>query len=59
MNASIFIMPHERAEALEAYARYLNAEQIEQIDDAPETAIINLKINVDTPVCTLTVIEEG
>lgn len=57
--AEIFIMPHERAEALEAYAKHLSAEQRKQIDDAPETAIVRLRINFNAHGTAVDIIEEG
>lgn len=59
MIASVFIEPHERYEAIEAYRARLTAEQIEQIKDAPDGALINLKFGVGADGTTLTVIEEG
>lgn len=59
MIASIFIQPHERHEALEAYKDRLTPEQIEEIEDAPESAIINLRCNIGQPGTQVTVIEEG
>lgn len=59
MIAAVFIEPHERAEALEAYKDRLTPEQVEQIDDAPETAIIQLRFGIDAAGTVVTVIEEG
>jgi hypothetical protein len=59
MNALIFIMPHERGEAIEAYRDRLTAEQIEEIEDAPETALVQLNIGVGEPGTKVIVIEEG
>lgn len=39
---SVFIQPHERAEAMEAYRDWLTPNQIDEIMDAAETAIIML-----------------
>jgi hypothetical protein len=59
MMASIFIMPHERGEALEAYRDRLTEAQVDEIDEAPETAIIKLDFGVGAPGTLVTVIEEG
>lgn len=59
MMASVFIMPHERDEAIEAYRAKLTDEQVEQINDAPDGAIINLRFGVGAPGTHLTIIEEG
>lgn len=42
MNIQVVIEPHERHEALEAYKDWLAPDQLEQIDDAPEGALIHL-----------------
>lgn len=42
MNATIWIEPHERWEARQAYADWLSDDQKDQIDEAPETALIRL-----------------
>lgn len=57
--ASIFIMPHERHDAVEAYQNRLTPEQIEEINDAPEEAIINLQFGINAPETKITIIEEG
>lgn len=57
MIFDIFIEPHERYEAVEAYADRLSPTQIETITDAPETALIRLQIS-DSSTQVL-VIEEG
>lgn len=57
MNIQVVIEPHERLEALEAYKDWLTPEQREQIEDAPESALIGLnRINRETFVH---IIEEG
>lgn len=56
---TIFIMPHERHDALEAYADRLSAEQIAQIQDAPDEAIVQLKFNLGAPGWEVEIIEEG
>jgi hypothetical protein len=33
MRAEIFVAPHERIEAIEAYDRYLSDEQAQEIED--------------------------
>lgn len=59
MMAAVFIEPHERGEALEAYKDRLTAEQVEQIEDASESAIIRLRFGFGAPGTQVTVIEEG
>lgn len=59
MNAIIFVMPHERGEAIEDYGDRLSAEQIEEIRDAPETALVQLNFGITTPGVKVIVIEEG
>lgn len=56
IEASVFIEPHERFEALDAYRSRLTASQIDEIEDAPESALIVLRFGADTHVL---VIEEG
>lgn len=58
MMMSIFIEPHERHEALDAYKDRLTLAQIEEIDEAPESAIIRLTVGVGQPDTTVTIIEE-
>jgi len=57
MLMSVFIEPHERFEAVEAYAKFLTAEQREEIDEAPESALI--KLDMGGGPTRVTVIEEG
>lgn len=59
MMASVFIEPHERWEAIEAYRDRLTPEQVDQIEEAPEGAIINLCFGVGAAGTQITVIEEG
>jgi len=57
MNIKIFIEPHERHEAIEEYRQWLSPEQEDEIDEAPDSAIIILdRSNGKTVV---QVIEEG
>lgn len=57
MKMEVFIEPHERAEALEAYRQWLRPDQEQEIEDAPESAVVCLsRTNWQT---TITVIEEG
>lgn len=57
MDVRVFIEPHERHEALEAYRQWLNVDQEAEIKDAPQSAIICLhRTNWTT---TIQVIEEG
>jgi hypothetical protein len=58
MQASVFIEQHERFEALETYKDKLSAEQIDEIEDAPEGALIRLVFGSHVPTQVL-VIEEG
>jgi hypothetical protein len=59
MNAMIFIQPHERGEAIEAYGDKLSAEQIDEIRDAPETALVQLNFGITAPGAKIIIIEEG
>lgn len=58
MQATIYIEPHERNEAVEAYAQWLSLEQREQISDAPEGALIRIDRS-DGKTVAVVVIEEG
>jgi hypothetical protein len=42
MNIQVYIEPHERLEALEAYRQWLTPELENEIMNAPESAIIRL-----------------
>ncbi len=42
MLVAIHVVPHERAEAVRAYARFLTPELVEQIEDAASDRIIRL-----------------
>lgn len=59
MMAAVFIEPHERAEAIDAYRDRLTAEQIDQIDDAPEGALIRLSFGIGAAGTAVQIIEEG
>ena len=59
MNAMIFIEPHERGEAIEAYGDRLTQEQIDEIEDAPEGALVQLNFGIAAPGTKVIVIEEG
>lgn len=59
MIAAIYIEPHERFEAIEAYRDRLTAEQIDEISDAPDGALVQLKFDIGMAGTTITVIEEG
>lgn len=59
MNMAVYVAPHERHEAIEAYRDRLSAEQVEQIKDAPDEALILLTFGINAPGTSLTVIEEG
>lgn len=49
MTGAIFIEPHERREAIEAYRDWLTNEQIDKIDEAPESALVQLVFGITTP----------
>lgn len=55
--ATVFIEPHERAEAIEAYKDRLTTDQVDEIKDAPDGALIRL--SVGRGQLDLTIIEEG
>lgn len=59
MMTAVFIEPHERGEAIEAYASRLTFEQIDQIQDAPDGALVRLDFGIGGPGATVTIIEEG
>ena len=61
MNVRVFIEPHERIEAMEAYRDWLTPAQIDTIMDAPEGSMFALSMTSLEGVrtCDLTVIEEG
>lgn len=59
MNAIVFIEPHERYEAVEAYGDRLTEEQIEEISDAPEGALVQLNFGVGIEGTRVIIIEEG
>ena len=59
MIATVFVEPHERGEALEAYKDRLSKEQVAKIEDAPESAIIKLSFGMDQPGTFVEIIEEG
>ena len=59
MKALIFIEPHERYEAIEAYRDRLTQEQIYEIQDAPENALVQLSIGIASRGSKVIVIEEG
>jgi hypothetical protein len=59
MIASVFIEPHERFEAVEAYKDRLTPEQIEEVTEAPDGAIVQLRFGTDMAGTQITIIEEG
>lgn len=59
MIATVFIEPHERSEAVDAYRDRLTAEQVDEITDAPESAIVRLSFGVGAVGTTVQIIEEG
>ena len=56
---NVFIEPGERGEALEAYKDWLTPEQVAEIENAPESAIIRLQRDFGGVKTKITVIEEG
>lgn len=59
MMATVFIEPHERFEAIEAYRDRLTPEQIDEISDAPDDAIVQLRFGIGSAGVQITIIEEG
>lgn len=59
MMAAVFIEPHERGDAVDAYKDRLTLDQIDEIYDAPDGAIIKLSFGVAVPGTQITIIEEG
>ena len=59
MMAVVFIEQHERFDAVEAYRDRLTPEQIGEIYDAPDSAIIQLRFGLGASGTQLLVIEEG
>lgn len=58
---AVWIEPHERHEAIQAYKDWLSPAEIEQIEDAPETALIRLDLGIcgDRGINAVHIIEEG
>lgn len=59
MQAIVFIEPHERFEAVEAYRQRLTPAQIEEVTDAPEGALVQLNFGVGIEGTRVIIIEEG
>jgi hypothetical protein len=59
MQALVFIEPHERSEAVEAYRQRLTREQIAEVMDAPDGAIVQLNFGVGVAGTRVIIIEEG
>lgn len=59
MMAAVFIEPHERFEAIEAYRDRLTPEQIDEVTDAPEGALVQLRFGIGVAGTQITIIEEG
>lgn len=59
MIAAVFIEPHERFEAIEAYRGRLTPEQIDEVTEAPDGAIIQLRFGIGAVGTQITIIEEG
>lgn len=58
-GVAVYIVPDERHEGILAYGDKLSADQIDEIEDAPATAIIKLAWGFDGGPAVITVIEEG
>lgn len=59
MQAIVFIEPHERFDAVEAYKDRLTPEQIDEVTNAPEGAIVQLNFGVGIEGARVIIIEEG
>lgn len=59
MIAAVFIEPHERFEAVEAYRDRLTPEQIDEVTEAPEGALVQLRFGIGAAGTQITIIEEG
>ena len=59
MKAVVFIEPHERYEAVEAYRQRLTPAQIDEVTDAPEGALVQLNFGVGIEGTKIIIIEEG
>ena len=58
-KAAVFIAPHERYEAIEAYRDRLTLEQIDEVTEAPDGAIIHLRFGGGGVGTHITIFEEG
>lgn len=62
MHISVFVEPHERVDAIDAYGKRLTGDQIEEIQFAPESALIHLSFYLDDKgrdFAIVEIIEEG
>ena len=59
MMATIFIEPHERFEAIEAYKDRLTPKQIEEVNEAPDGALVQLNFGLGIAGARVIIIEEG
>jgi hypothetical protein len=59
MIAAVFIEPHERFEAVEAYRDRLTPEQIDEVTDAPDGALVQLNFGIGIEGTRVIIIEEG
>jgi hypothetical protein len=59
MKAMVFIEPHERYEAVEAYRQRLTQTQVEEVTNAPEGAMVQLNFGVGIDGTQVIIIEEG
>jgi hypothetical protein len=58
-SVAVYITPHERYEVMKVYADKLSSAQLEQIEEAPESAIVRLEWGFDNRPTVVTIIEEG
>lgn len=58
-GVAVYITPDERGEGIQAYADKLSQEQLDEIEEAPESAIIKIAFDWGGGPSVVTVIEEG
>lgn len=59
MQAIVWVEPHERGEAISAYGDYLTEVQVAEIKGAPETALVNLRLNLSERTGIVLIVPEG
>ena len=59
ITASIYIAPHERHEAIDVWSDMIPPEQLDEIDEAPENAVIVLQFCKGEKYATVKIIEES